>query len=544
MNTHVFDLSKTDLRNLVKTYHISLDLHPRLLDPNLTMDRLPSDAICIYVQFLRFSGNAEDVCMDKGPSSMKKGKKKLFLIYQRLGEMKEAVLVRSGLSSVWSNQKCDPVLFFSRLWRSLTISYFHSSTCRSNTTAPIVEGTPIPLPTPDEVIAAQPDPVLAKKSKASVKRKASTSLVIPSGPDQPTKKKRLRKKTSEAGSSAPRLGSPPRLPHATTFDPSHIGTSGAARAFTFEHGLVRKGVVVIGSSGKAGAEVMRCQLDPLDTLARNALARDEKRALDQTVTPIELERTESLLPLELSNQISVLTALLASHGTGLNSRLLLKPVHEKSLSARWNENRELRSLSDVSSEEFKKLKELVVRDLRNELTLEKSKSQKYRDAVVVVEHHFDVLKDEVTHFVSIGVECLVRKLLSSDEFNSALALVLYLGITFGFKRDLHMGHTDATFEEAAQNASNFFVGAKAEFDKAIAAFPSTSFPFLSKVVAAVGGALSEVVNIQPDKIIRSATLDSVPAAPLSPNEARSSSSTRESPSMLVTFHPLLFSFMQ
>ncbi|GKD40471.1 hypothetical protein Tco_1260678 [Tanacetum coccineum] len=40
---------------------------------------------------------------------------------------------------------------------------------------------------------------------------------------------------------------------------------------------------------------------------------------DRTITPNELRRTETLLPLELSNSVNVLNALLVSHGMQLNS---------------------------------------------------------------------------------------------------------------------------------------------------------------------------------------------------------------------------------
>ncbi|GKF76764.1 hypothetical protein Tco_0229234, partial [Tanacetum coccineum] len=39
-----------------------------------------------------------------------------------------------------------------------------------------------------------------------------------------------------------------------------------------------------------------------------------RKALDRTITPAELRRTKSLLPLELSNHVKVLSALLVSHG--------------------------------------------------------------------------------------------------------------------------------------------------------------------------------------------------------------------------------------
>ncbi|GJX64966.1 hypothetical protein Tco_0299309 [Tanacetum coccineum] len=98
-----------------------------------------------------------------------------------------------------------------------------------------------------------------------------SSLVGPSEPDEPRRKRRLRKKASKARSSAPaaeeakdvdgadRLGPPPPLclSHADSSDPSHVGTSNAAHASSTGHGVVREGLVSIGSSRKAGAHVIR-----------------------------------------------------------------------------------------------------------------------------------------------------------------------------------------------------------------------------------------------------------------------------------------------
>ncbi|GJU17363.1 hypothetical protein Tco_1145329 [Tanacetum coccineum] len=152
MKYRICTLSKNDLKDLVKTYRIPLDLHPHLPNVGFTMDRLPADAIGIYSEFLWFSGirvlfstfllsvlkyfkvhisqlvplglnkvvsfevvchdlnivptvtlfrvfqclckqgdwfsfskrcNTEDVCMDDGPSSLKKWKDKFFLIDRR-----------------------------------------------------------------------------------------------------------------------------------------------------------------------------------------------------------------------------------------------------------------------------------------------------------------------------------------------------------------------------------------------------------------------------------------------------------------------------
>ncbi|GKD04083.1 hypothetical protein Tco_1179057 [Tanacetum coccineum] len=77
-----------------------------------------------------------------------------------------------------------------------------------------------------------------------------------------------------------------------------------------------------------------------------------------------------------------------------------------------------------------------------------------------------------------------EKLLSSDEFHVALARVASLGINYGVEKGLRMGHTNVEFEAAIQKVSNFHVGAKADFDKALVDFPTTPFPFLNKIVAA------------------------------------------------------------
>ena len=56
MHLHTSQLSQSDLDSIISTYNIPIDLHPSLPDPNLTMDRLPSDKIGIYTQQLDLGG--------------------------------------------------------------------------------------------------------------------------------------------------------------------------------------------------------------------------------------------------------------------------------------------------------------------------------------------------------------------------------------------------------------------------------------------------------------------------------------------------------
>ncbi|GJW47659.1 hypothetical protein Tco_0079305 [Tanacetum coccineum] len=717
MKDRICTLSKNDLKDLVKTYRIPLDLHTRLPDVRFTMDRLPTDAIGIYSEFLWFScvrvpfstfllfvlkyfkvhisqlvplglnkvvsfevvcrdlnivptvtlfcvfqclckqgdwfsfskcRNTEDVLMDDGPSILKKWKDKFFLIDRKavpdyltwrhscscvsddlpfdgydwddvqricarliyLREIREEVLVHSGLSSVWFNKEC--YLVFQRIDDNAEMRIYDFMTLPSwsdakiveeshhlslsllervpsHTTALASEGAIIPLPTPDEIAASLPNHCLAKKSKGPSLAEGVNEADL--GDLRVELEDRLERDegVSMRAVSAPiprlakRLGAPHFIAVASVFEPSHVGTS----TFTPTSGcsLSLGGAVASGLAGKSGAqmdEYDRIPDDDFGTATRgekiylklfplasgpyhmpypyegvssplytreewkgphapecNVLCKDIfkdpdvcRKALDQTISLAELRRTESLLPLELSNHVNVLSSLLVSHGYELNSRytnLVSSRAHlQEKLDKKKGDVELLRSevtsldnkLENLQSDYDALVKRIgscvlrgmlhLRRDLQNELVLERSKSQGYKDVM-------DGLKEEVTQFVTSDVEGIVRKLLSSDEFHTALAHVASLGINYGVERGLCIRHTDVEFEAAVQKVFNFHVGAKADFDKALDDFPTTPFPFLSKIVAASEGSLSDVAQIMPDKFVRSAT--SVAAAPSCANEA-------------------------
>ncbi|GKC46840.1 hypothetical protein Tco_1064562, partial [Tanacetum coccineum] len=446
----------------------------------------------------------------------------------------------------------------------------------SHTTPPATEGAIISLPTPDEIVASLPDSCLVKKSKGpshasrpSKKRKlqkrdleagsSAPELDQAEGTDEADLadlcveiEDRLERDegVSMRAVSAPtprlgkKLGAPPSI---VVMDPLDcFARSALARDAEYDQisdddfGTATRGEEIdltlfpLAPSSYHMPYLYEGVSSPLYTKEewngphaseRSILCKDIfkdpdvcRKALDQTITPVELSRTESLLPLELSNRVNVLSSLLVSHGYELNSHyanLVSSKAHfQENLDKkkrdvkllRSEENRELRCQRDVASEEVKELQSqlddakttsaslseeltqtdaklseqaLTVRGLQNELVLEKSKSQGYKDAI-------DGLREEVTQFVGSCVESLVRKLLSSDEFHAALDRVASLGINYGVERGLRMGCTDVEFEAAVQKVSNFYAGAKADFDKALVDFPTTPFPFLSKIVVASG----------------------------------------------------------
>ncbi|GKB25178.1 hypothetical protein Tco_0864579, partial [Tanacetum coccineum] len=458
MKDRICTLSKNDLKDLVKTYRIPLDLHPHLLDHGFTMDRLPADAIGIYSEFLccrdlnivptvtlfrvfqclckqgdwfSFSKrrNTKDVCMDDGPSSQKKWKDKFFLIDRK------AILNYltwrhscSWVSDDIPSDECDPV--FRRIDDNAEISIYDFMTLPSwsdakiveeshhlslpllervplHTTAPTSKDAIIMLPTPDEIVASLPD---SPSSTASELDQAE-------GADEAD----LANLCTEIEDSLERDKAP-----ASTSGHS-LSLRGMMCCCWWSHWEIR------GLDG----EVMRRQMDPLDFFARSALARDAeydqilnddfgtatrgeeidltlfplapgpyhmpypyegvsyplytreewngrhalegnilckdifkdpgvcRKALDQTITSAELRRTESLLPLELSNRVNVLSVLLVSHGYELNSRYANLVSSKAHLQEKFNklenlqrgydtlgqENRELHSQRDAASEE-------------------------------------------------------------------------------------------------------------------------------------------------------------------------------------------------
>nr|GEW53493.1 hypothetical protein [Tanacetum cinerariifolium] len=432
------------------------------------MDRLPGDAIGDWFSFSKCR-NTDDVCMDDGPSSLKKWKDKFFLINRRaipdfltwrhfcscvlddlptdgydrhdverlcarlicLREMREEVLVRSGLSSVWFNKECDlvnrriddnsemSIYDFMTLpsWGDAKVveeSHHLSSSLldrvSSHTTASIADGAMILFPTEDEIVASLLDPRLAKKRKLRKRASEPGSSALKRGQTKGVNEADLTdfcakiKNSLERGEgtsarvvSVPtprlgkRLGAPSSVADVSAFGLSHVRTS--IHASISGRSLSLGGAVIIGHVRTSRAEISK---DDFGTATRGEeieltlffLAPDVcRKALDRTIRPVELRRTESLLLLELSNRVNVLSTLLFSHGYDFNScytnlvssrarlqekldqkkgdvMLLCSEVTsldnklkklKRDYDALGQENRELCSKRDVASEEVKKL---------------------------------------------------------------------------------------------------------------------------------------------------------------------------------------------
>ncbi|GJX87549.1 hypothetical protein Tco_0339563 [Tanacetum coccineum] len=191
MHTYVSRFKDTKLKSLIATYDIPLDLRPCLLDPNFRMINLPV-----------------------GDTSIGLSK----VITFELRDIPEGVLVQSGLSRVWRNPMCDPMLRRS----DNTVMSIHDFLCMPSldkvtvreephelgtsilsrvadrTTSHVPAGTVIPPASPEEIAVTRPNRNVVTKTDHAAKRKASP------GPEISTntaKRTRLSQKVSGAGSS-------------------------------------------------------------------------------------------------------------------------------------------------------------------------------------------------------------------------------------------------------------------------------------------------------------------------------------------------------
>nr|GEX35496.1 hypothetical protein [Tanacetum cinerariifolium] len=131
----------------------------------------------------------------------------------KLRDIPEGALVQFGLSRVWCNPMCDPVLRLMSIYDFLCMPSLDKVTVREEphrldtsilgrvvdrTTSPAPAGTAIPRASPEEIAITCPDRKVVTKVDHVAKRKASTGPEISTNA---TKKTRLSKKGFGAGSS-------------------------------------------------------------------------------------------------------------------------------------------------------------------------------------------------------------------------------------------------------------------------------------------------------------------------------------------------------
>ncbi|GKB50383.1 hypothetical protein Tco_0901136 [Tanacetum coccineum] len=445
------------------------------------------------------------------------------VVQSRLRDIAEAVLVRSGLNSVWLNQRYD--LMFRRKNDNAVMIIYDFMTIPSWEDVEV--GTPVPEPTPEEIVASQLDPKVSKRSKAPVKRKAYASAKEPSGVAKTKRKRKLLHKASEdvgqgndlskvaycrylesslekdegissrtasvqSLRSGKMLGPPP--PNSSNIALSElncVGTSNAPNAPSPFDGDVGRGTAPVDAAEGARMDKICRSSKHMDLFAESALCHDYEH--DDLPSDDDFSfPTLVLLPIS-KRRMDHLNKLWSEFSN-------LKGKYQKSQEecrGHDQENKDLHASNHALSDEIKSLKDqvaeaeataarsadeqaLLMRDLENKLVFQESKTHKYKDMAAAVKQRFSDLRSDVTRFVSSEFDCLVQKFLCSDEFNVVLARILSLGIN------------------------------TAKFDKSVAESPSTNFPFLVKVSEVAGSTLPEVAKLQPNKLTRLVVFSSAP----------------------------------
>ncbi|GKB12924.1 hypothetical protein Tco_0846847 [Tanacetum coccineum] len=466
-----------DHKTLIATYDIPLDLRPRLLDSNFRMINLPAGdtAIGIYSRIFNSSGvRIPFSSFLLAVLKYFKWKEKIFLIDRRAIPFHmpwrhpdsritdKGVLVQSGLSRVWRNPMCDPVLR------------------RSDNTGKGRDGSEFSM----EDIGNLNDVSQGEHINVIPLRTFDPSLGLD-------------------------VSYPPiLLPDKEV--KTHAELSGGARRITRASSHASHGVSEDASS-LAQEAVAAPDTQPLDTDA----GADEI-ASDGNVDPYYEARVSNtaedvferdLFPfvpgpyyipypyeegsgIELSDRMSVLQCQLITHGSMLNDcydHSLRNVEHLSKQCAQQTQTiKKQRADLKQQSESTVRANEEVSRKYRNERDALALKKEKIKEELVGTKSQLEYrvrkaneIQDSIASFFQSDFTPLVQKFLKSGEFHQAFAGVLNTTISVGVERGLQ------------------------KFDRVITAFPDTTFPFLDKVSQHSQSSLQDIARLEPDRVTSS-----------------------------------------
>ncbi|GJS31305.1 hypothetical protein Tco_0491925 [Tanacetum coccineum] len=219
-------------------------------------------------------------------------------------------------------------------------------------------------------------------------------------------------------------------------------------------------------------------------LRKKELYKDPKVSLDRFPTPAETHRLRELSSVELSDWMSVLQLCPSDAQTIKKQRADLKQQNESTVRAN----------------------EEVSRNERDTLAMEKAK-----------------IEEELVGTKS-QLELRERQ---AEEIQDSIALPPSFTISVGVERGLRMDRTDEEFRGLSQKVAGFIPDAKEKFDRVIAAFPDTTFPFLDKVSQHSQSSLQDIARLEPDRVTSSHHTSSVAASLRANTHIRHSTSSSE-----------------
>ncbi|GJT42045.1 hypothetical protein Tco_0941910 [Tanacetum coccineum] len=223
-------------------------------------------------------------------------------------------------------------------------------------------------------------------------------------------------------------------------------------------------------------------------LRRKELYKDPKvcrTAIDRFPTPAEIHRLHELSSVELSDRMSVLQCQLITHGRAFHAR------YDHSL-------REVERLA-------KRCAQQIIKKQNADL-------KQHKESTVHASEEVSGLKAELEP-LSLSEKAKIEEELKSQLEHRERQAEEILPPFFS-QISLHL-------------VAGFIPNAKEKFDRVIAAFPDTTFPFLDKVSQHSQSSLQDIARLEPDRVTPSSQPYSATASLRTNTHARHSTSSSE-----------------
>ncbi|GJZ57727.1 hypothetical protein Tco_0613221 [Tanacetum coccineum] len=238
---------------------------------------------------------------------------------------------------------------------------------------------------------------------------------------------------------------------------------------------------------------------------------------------------ESLFDDQLTAKMSVLQCMMMSHGGELLARYrgLNQSHHEYVLSTDSRLKGYEEKVASLTGLELQvsTLKKQVARlsAALNQATILEAES--YEEIMWL-----KATPPEFSSFFRVQFQGLVRKFLASDEFSRVQGELLSLAASAGFERGLSMHRTKDEFAVMLKNMVNFMLGAQDRLAEASPLVAQTDCAFLNKISEHATEPLSVILQLEPEKLARSANVPIPKDTRASPPIAKESTVTHVSKS--------------
>nr|GEW74998.1 hypothetical protein [Tanacetum cinerariifolium] len=484
-NVHFSQLGPLGLNKLV-TFEVlcwSLEIQP-------TMTLLwVFQTICKQGNWFSFAKSRAPakVCMDDNRSCMKEWKNGFFYIDRRsipysmpwrafvvkLYVIPGGVLVLSGLSRVWRNPSCDPVLRDSNrtgIYDFMCLPQWEGSKIHEEPLShekPILKRLPFYFTPPTAIDVVIHDPTLDKltgtepNAKVLDKAEASTkTLLFPVPRVQTTKMFRRSLLTM--------IMMPIRM--------EYIAGDDIERDFfpcvsgLYHADYPKGGVVDIDRSYQVMHKEWELPHDPAFEILSKELFMD----------PQWLDSKECLR----TNASGTALAKVKEKYKGRNKKV-------KSLT---------KTVDQLTAEAFCVVSDL--HDAQRAMAHKKKDSDiiRLRDDIIENDQVASEFRSNLTSIFRDGFQGMVRRFLRSNKFNQVQGDLLSLAVNVGFEHGLHVNRNKGQLDEAMAKVSKFVLGAKARLDDVVPLVATFKYPFLEKVVDCCDRSLVDLAGLELDKL--------------------------------------------